>query len=87
MVSNVTRQKGVDIRLNRVRLGNFGDAKPVGSGVFELRIDLGPGLRIYYAEHSRRVVLLLGGGDKRTQQRDINNAITWWKQWKTSKSL
>lgn len=77
----------VDIRLNRVRLGNYGDHKPVGSGVSELRIDLGPGLRIYYGEHSGRVVLLLGGGDKSTQQRDINNAIAWWKQWKESKSL
>ena len=77
----------VGIRLNRVRLGNFGDSKPVGSGVSELRIDLGPGLRIYYGAHSGRIVLLLGGGDKRTQQRDINNAIAWWKQWKASKDL
>ncbi len=75
----------VDIRLNRVRLGNFGDHKPVGSGVFELRIDLGPGLRIYYGEHAGKIVLLLAGGDKRTQQRDIDDATTWWKQWKAAK--
>ena len=75
----------IDIRLNRVRLGNFGDHKPVGSGVNELRIDLGPGFRIYYGEHGGKIVLLLAGGDKSTQQRDISNATTWWKQWKESK--
>lgn len=77
----------VAVRLNRVRLGNFGDHSSVGSGVSELRIDLGPGFRVYYAEHSGRVVLLLGGGDKSTQQRDINNAISLWKQWKETRKV
>lgn len=72
----------VDIRLARVRLGNFGNFRPVGEGVNELKIDLGPGLRVYYGEHDKRLVLLLGGGDKSTQQRDIKNAIKLWKQWK-----
>lgn len=75
----------VDIRLNRIRLGNFGDHKHVGSGVFELRIDLGPGLRIYYGEHGGKIVLLLAGGDKGTQQQDIKNATMWWQQWKALK--
>jgi putative addiction module killer protein len=66
-------------------LGNFGDHKPVGSGVNELRIDLGPGFRIYYGEQAGKIVLLLAGGDKSTQQRDIIKATTWWKQWKASK--
>lgn len=70
---------------NRVRLGNFGDHASVGRGVSELHIDLGPGLRVYYGEHSGHVVLLLGGGDKGTQQRDINNALTLWKQWKETR--
>ena len=75
----------VQLRMARIRNGNFGDHKPVGGGVFELRIDLGPGLRIYYGEYQGKLVLLLGGGDKRTQQRDIATAITWWHQWKQFK--
>jgi putative addiction module killer protein len=75
----------VDARLARVRLGNFGNHRHVGEGVNELKIDLGPGLRIYYGEHGGKFVLLLGGGDKSTQQRDISNAIALWKQWKEFK--
>ncbi|MDR3409981.1 MAG: type II toxin-antitoxin system RelE/ParE family toxin [Formivibrio sp.] len=73
----------VNIRLAQIRLGNFGSCRPVGEGVKELKIDLGPGLRVYYAEHGGRLVLLLGGGDKSTQQRDISTAIKLWKQFKT----
>jgi putative addiction module killer protein len=72
----------VAARIARVRAGNFGDHKPVGEGVNELRINKGPGLRVYYGEHGTNIVLLLGGGDKSTQQRDIKNAIDLWKQWK-----
>jgi putative addiction module killer protein len=76
----------VNVRLARIRLGNFGNCRPVGEGVHELKIDLGPGWRIYYAEYAGRLVLLLGGGDKSTQQRDISAAIKLWKQWKESKT-
>jgi putative addiction module killer protein len=72
----------VDIRLARARLGSFGNHRHVGDGVQELKIDLGPGLRVYYGQHEGNVVLLLGGGDKSTQPRDINNAIKLWNQWK-----
>jgi putative addiction module killer protein len=75
----------VDVRLARVRLGNFGNHRHVGEGVSELKIDLGPGLRVYYGEHGGRMVLLLGGGDKGTQQRDIHAAIKLWRQWKEFK--
>src|SRR5579862_4812741 len=68
-----------------VRLGNFGNHRSVGEGVFELKIDLGPGLRVYYGEYGGATVLLLGGGDKSTQQRDINAAIKLWRQWKEFK--
>jgi putative addiction module killer protein len=71
-----------DVRLARVRLGNFGNHRHVGEGVSELKIDIGPGLRVYYGEQGGRMVLLLGGGDKSTQQRDINAAIRLWRQWK-----
>ncbi|HEY3856875.1 MAG TPA: type II toxin-antitoxin system RelE/ParE family toxin [Verrucomicrobiae bacterium] len=75
----------VDVRLARVRLGNFGNKRSLGSGVFELKIDLGPGLRVYYGEHAGTMVILLGGGDKSTQQRDISMAIRLWRQWKELK--
>ncbi len=62
-------------RLRRVELGNFGDVKPVGSGVSELRIDCGPGYRVYLTQRGLEVVILLAGGDKSTQSKDIEAAI------------
>ena len=73
-------QAAIDARLTRVRAGNFGDYKSVGSGVFELRISFGPGLRVYYGLHGRQIVVLLGGGDKSSQPRDIRRAQQLWKQ-------
>ena len=70
----------VRARLNRVRLGNFGDSKPVGGGVEELRIDFGPGYRVYYGREDSVGVILLCGGDKRTQARDILTAREYWKE-------
>lgn len=61
-------------RLTRLELGNFGDCEPVGGSVLELRIDHGPGYRAYLARRGNALVLLLCGGDKRTQQRDIGKA-------------
>ena len=74
-------QAAVDSRLARVRAGNFGDHKSVGGGVSELRVNIGPGLRVYYGEHGKQLVILLGGGDKATQTRDINRAKQLWQQW------
>ena len=73
-------QAAVDARLARVRAGNFGDAKSVGGGVSELRINLGPGLRVYYGLHGRKVVVLSGGGDKGSQSRDLRRAQQHWQQ-------
>jgi putative addiction module killer protein len=69
-------------RLDRVELGNFGTAKPLGDGVSELKIDHGPGYRVYYAMNGKTVVLLLIGGDKTTQQKDIETAKAYWKRQK-----
>lgn len=68
-------------RLNRLELGNFGDFKPIREGVFELRIDVGPGYRVYYARSGKTVILLLCGGSKRTQDADIDRACAYWRDW------
>ena len=66
----------IDIRIRRLSLGNAGDAKPVGEGVSELRIDHGPGYRVYYVQRGSVVIVLLAGGDKSTQAQDIKKAKT-----------
>ena len=63
------------VRIERLAAGNPGDVKPVGEGVSELRIDYGPGYRVYYKKKGRSVVILLAGGDKRTQSRNIKTAL------------
>lgn len=69
-------------RIDRLRLGNFGDCEPIGEGVFELRIHFGPGFRVYFGIVGAEVVLLLCGGDKGSQSRDIGDAIRYWKEYK-----
>jgi putative addiction module killer protein len=66
----------IDARIRRLSLGNPGDVKPVGEGVSELRIDYGPGYRVYFVQRGTTLIVLLAGGDKRTQDRDIKTAIT-----------
>ena len=61
-------------RLKRIELGNIGDHKSIGGGLFELRIDCGPGYRIYYVRMKKSVIILLAGGDKSTQEKDIKRA-------------
>jgi putative addiction module killer protein len=65
----------VEIRIRRLQLGNPGDVRPVGEGVSELRIDYGPGYRVYFTQRGRTLVVLLAGGDKRTQGRDVQTAL------------
>ena len=69
-----TRQRLIK-RLRKVQLGNLGDVEPVGEGVFEMREHFGPGWRMYYVKRGNMLILMLGGGDKSTQQADINRAI------------
>jgi putative addiction module killer protein len=70
------------IRMDRLANGNFGDCKPLRDGVSELRINYGPGYRVYYAMAGRTCVLLLCGGDKRKQATDIRRAVEYWKDYK-----
>lgn len=68
-------------RLERMKVGNFGDHKFCRDGVWELRIDTGPGYRVYYAQAGQTLVLLLCGGDKRSQRSDIERASAYWQDW------
>ena len=63
------------VRIQRLEAGNMGDVKPVGSGISEMRIDYGPGYRVYFCQRGREIVILLAGGTKRTQTTDIKRAI------------
>jgi putative addiction module killer protein len=68
----------IRVRLDHIRLGNLGDNRSVGEGVLELRIDYGPGYRVYFVIAGNRVVLLLLGGDKSSQEKDIAKAKEYW---------
>ena len=72
----------INARIRRLSLGNFGDAKRLGHNISELRIDYGPGYRVYFTRRGSLVVLLLCGGDKRTQEADIVRAREIADQWK-----
>jgi len=72
-------------RIDRVEEGNFGDHRSVGSGVWEIRIHYGPGYRVYYGEDGPRIVLLLCGGDKGTQKKDIRKAQELWAEYGRAK--
>ena len=72
----------IDQRIDRLETGNFGDCESVGEGVLELRIHFGPGYRVYFAEDGPRIILLLIGGDKKTQFKDIKTAKSYWSQYR-----
>ena len=71
-------------RLNRIQLGNFGDCKSVGEGVVELKIAYGPGYRVYFGREGELIVVLLCGGNKASQSKDISQAKTFWKEYKNA---
>jgi putative addiction module killer protein len=75
----------IALRVDRLALGNPGDVKPVGGGLSEMRIDYGPGYRVYYGKHGDSIILLLCGGTKNGQSRDIKKAKALFEIWKTSK--
>jgi putative addiction module killer protein len=75
-------QARIAIRINRLAAGNFGDCKPLRQGLWELRIDWGPGYRVYYTMAGRQCVLLLCDGDKRRQSSDIGRALQYLKDYK-----
>ena len=84
-LDELTDQKGrvvVQRRIDRIVNGNFGDHKFCRDGVWELRIDFGPGYRVYYGREGKTIILLLCGGSKRTQSAEINQAVRYWRDYK-----
>jgi putative addiction module killer protein len=81
-LADTRTQAKIASRINRLAAGNFGDCKPLRQGVSELRIDWGPGYRVYYAMIGRECVVLLCGGDKRRQSSDIERALQYLKDYK-----
>jgi putative addiction module killer protein len=76
----------IRVRINRIRLGNFGDSKSVGEGVVELKVKHGPGYRVYFGRSGNAVVILLCGGDKATQSKDVQMAKYYWADYQRRKS-
>ena len=75
-------QAAIDLRLVRIKMGNFGQCKLVGSMVYELKIDVGPGYRVYFGKIGLQIILLLCAGDKKSQQRDIVKAKKYFQEFK-----
>ena len=77
-------RKQIQTRLDRLETGNLGDYRSVGDGVFEIRLQFGPGYRVYFGEVDHTIILLLCGGDKSSQVRDIERAKAYWREYKES---
>jgi putative addiction module killer protein len=84
-LKDLTGRIAIQRRVDRIAEGNFGDHKPLQAGVCELRIDLGPGYRVYYAMERATIVLLLCGGSKRAQDADIKRATRYWRDYQRRK--
>jgi putative addiction module killer protein len=76
-------RKRIETRLLRLEQGNYGDCKPVGDGVSELRMFFGPGYRVYFGEDTGNIIVLLCGGDKDSQTQDIETAKIYWKEYQS----
>jgi putative addiction module killer protein len=81
-IKDKTIQARIRERLRRIELGNFGDHRSIGDGIFELRLHFGSGYRIYYGQSGDEIVLLLAGGDKSTQERDIQRVKYYWHDYR-----
>jgi len=79
-VANPTTRARITQNVNKMRRGLFGDWKEIGTGVFEMRIDFGPGYRAYYTKRGNTVIVLLGGGEKSSQRKDIADAERLWEE-------
>ena len=83
---NAVTAARVDKYIRRLETGNFGSAKTLQEGVLELKLDFGPGYRVYFGRDGKTIIILLGGGSKRRQPADIASAIQRWKRYKQAKN-
>lgn len=83
-LKDASDRRRILMRLRRIEQGNYGDCKHVQNGVFELRLFFGPGYRIYFGEDGDTLVILLCGGDKGSQHKDIRQAIRYWDEYKSN---
>ncbi len=86
-LSDLDGKKRIAARITRLQAGLYGDCEPVGEGVSELRLFFGPGYRIYFGESKKNIVILLCGGDKSTQKRDIKRAKEYWLEYKENEQI
>lgn len=84
---DITGRKRILARVSRLQQGNYGDCEPVGEGVSELRLFFGPGYRVYFGEHDNEIVVLLCGGDKDSQSKDIQQAKAYWQEYLSHEQL
>ena len=81
-IKNAVSTAQINNRVRRLALGHYGDSKRVAKDIFELRIHCGPGYRVYFSEQGQEIIVLLLGGNKSSQKRDIKQAISYWKDYK-----
>lgn len=84
---DIIGRKRILARVSRLQQGNYGDCEPVGEGVSELRMFFGPGYRVYFGEHRDNIVVVLCGGDKGSQSKDIQQAKAYWKEYLSHEQL
>jgi putative addiction module killer protein len=84
---DIMGRKRILARVSRLQQGNYGDCEPVGEGVSELRLFFGPGYRVYFGEHDNAIVVLLCGGDKDSQSKDIQQAKAYWQEYLSHEQL
>ena len=84
-LKDIRAKARIRIRLDRLSFGNLGDCKSVGNGVYELRVDYGPGYRVYFGQDGDVIIVLLCGGDKHSQQADIRKAYAYWQDYEERK--
>jgi putative addiction module killer protein len=83
-LKNIQGRAIIRARIERIRLGNFGDVKSLGDGVFEFRVNTGPGYRIYFGQSKNQTIILLCGGNKKSQKKDIILAKFLWRKYKNA---